>query len=81
MELLVHYLVADGYLGEFIQLPEFVDEYSYVNGEGKPAILKIPRLLGYYLTEAGSDFVKNWKEAKPLDNASRGEAPNNIDSP
>jgi hypothetical protein len=67
MDLLVHYLVVDGYLSEFHQLPDFVNEYSYVNSKGRRSILKMPSLLGYYLTEAGNDFVKNWKEAKPLD--------------
>jgi hypothetical protein len=67
MNLLVHYLVRDGYLDEMIYPSEFIDDWSVVNGIGKRTIIKIPRMRVYYLTEAGSDFVKNWKEAKPLD--------------
>jgi hypothetical protein len=67
MELLLHYLVADGYLMPGIPAPDSVDQYSYVNSEGKRSIIEIPRLGGYFLTEAGSEFVKNWRDAKPLD--------------
>jgi hypothetical protein len=67
MELLLHYLVTDGYLSEMQGwTPAFYASYEGVDAEGRQISANIPSQVAYVLTIAGSEFVQNWKEGKAV---------------
>jgi len=67
MELLVHYLVADGYLAEVPGTEAFEIGFKYQDSEGNEYEVSIPDHTTYYLTKPGVEFVQKWKDAQPLD--------------
>ena len=70
MELLVYHLMVDGYLSQAAGFqPAFFASYQGVDSEGREMQIDIPSQVMCVLTPAGLEFVKNWKEAKPLDSA------------
>ena len=64
MEILVRNLVRDGYFKK----EQIEGGYRRVYGkdEHEGIVVVIPDFVGYSLTEAGREFVKNWTTAQPL---------------
>jgi hypothetical protein len=71
MDLLFHYLIIDGYI---TPMPGFQSamsmDYSGKDVTGKEFKIDIPSHTAFILTESGKEFVRNWQEAKPLEDAS-----------
>jgi hypothetical protein len=72
MDLLVHYLVSDGYLVRADVRAPMTSNFRLKHVDGTEMTINIPNLVGYFLTESGAEFVKKWQEAKPLDDAISG---------
>ena len=70
MELLVHYLVTDGYLAEVSGTGAFEVGFQYRDSDGKTYQVSIPDHTTYCLTIPGAEFVQKWKDAQPLNNES-----------
>jgi hypothetical protein len=69
MDLLVHYLVSDGYLVHMDFPAPMTSELTYMDSDGTKSLINIPNLVAYALTQSGAEFVNKWQEAKPLDDA------------
>jgi len=68
MELLVHYLVSDGYLIHSANFEAaFIENYTLTNGDGTTSKIDIPSRVAYFLTQSGREFIRNWQEARPLE--------------
>lgn len=67
MDLLVYYLVSDGYLA--CMNSESIGRSVYIlkHDDGAESTIGVPSELVYGLTESGRKFLHNWQEAKPLD--------------
>lgn len=68
MDLLVHYLVSDGYLRNANVRAPMTSNFYLKHDDGTQLKVDVPNLVGYWLTEAGLEFVEKWRDAKPLDN-------------
>jgi hypothetical protein len=67
MEILVHYLVSDGYLlrlGNFT--PAFHEKYTLMENDGTQSEISIPSQIAYRLTRSGREFIGRWQDAEPL---------------
>jgi HNH endonuclease len=67
MEILVHYLVSDGYLlrlGGFT--PAFHESYTLTENDGSQSEIRIPSQIAYRLTRSGREFIGRWQDAEPL---------------
>jgi 5-methylcytosine-specific restriction endonuclease McrA len=66
MDLLVHYLVQDGYLYKDPDFKTVSTGISAVYDDGTRKEYSINVLEIYELTSSGRDFVNSWKKAQPL---------------
>lgn len=67
MELLVHYLVSDGYLVPMSNFtPVFTASYTHIRGDGTKKEVAIPSQAAYVLTQSGREFIEKWQNAQPL---------------
>lgn len=74
MELLLRYLVLDGYLEHLTDFQAvFVSNYIFTDSKGSELKMDIPGQVAYCLTESGLEFVRKWREAKPLENERQDE--------
>jgi hypothetical protein len=73
MGLLIHYLVADGYLKQ-VELD--VGHYNISAGNsitGERRAIRVEMIEAYQLTDAGREFVARWRDALPLFDGQDGE--------
>lgn len=73
MDLLVHYLVSDGYLARADIEAASYSEYWFPQDDDTPTIVSVPSQEAYFLTKSGWEFLHKWQEAKPLDGASESD--------
>jgi HNH endonuclease len=68
MDLLVYYLVADGYLMRTAGFrAAFMENYTVTRDDGTQLKVGIPSQIAYSLTQSGQEFIRKWQEAKPLE--------------
>ena len=70
MDLLVHYLVSDGYLARANFEAAMYSQYDFRHSDGTESTISVPSQEAYFLTPSGLEFLHKWQEAKPLDDAS-----------
>jgi HNH endonuclease len=67
MEILVYYLVSDGYLARLEDFePSFTEDYTLKDRDGAESQISIPSRIAYYLTPSGRDFIHRMQAAEPL---------------
>jgi hypothetical protein len=78
MEFLFHCLVSDGYLEHLAAFQAAsVASYTLITNIGTTLEFDIPSQVAYRLTESGKEFIRRWRDAKPLENeAEQGAAEN-----
>lgn len=69
MDLLVHYLVSDGYLARANFEAAMYSQDTFRQPDGAESTISVPSQEAYFLTPSGLEFLHKWQEAKPLDDA------------